>query len=68
MFNLNTDENRWRTAILPLLMEPGKINYESRCVTGCCRTNKRSGLAALLQQAVAWVSLHVTAHASYQQE
>jgi len=55
MFNLNTDDNRWRTFILPLLMEHVRTNYESHCVTGCCRTHKRSGLAALLQQVVVWV-------------
>jgi len=67
-FNLNTDENRWRTAILTLLMEHVRINYENHCITGRCRTNKRPGLAALIQQVVAWVSLHVTAYASHQQE
>jgi len=53
MFNLHTGEDRWRAAILPLLMEHVKINNESHCVTGCCRTYKRPGLAALLQQVVA---------------
>jgi len=51
-FNLNTDENRWRTAILTLLMEHVRINYESHCITGMlphtqkvrpCSTDPTSG-------------------------